>query len=166
MIWHDVIKHIFTSFGVPGQPGTFSVLSDKFVINKELSIELEDGDRISKPIWGVAGKVAASTVKILITDLSVDASINEFAMVMQLDDLSVYALKMDSEDIQNNKAYCFHGENWIELSNLLLAKLLVGVEQLNELFVDYQPFANYQDLYKHLVGFLNYEEASSNPQQT
>jgi hypothetical protein len=165
MIWSDITKHIFNSFGVPGQPGTFSLIDDKFVIKKELSIELEDGETISKKIWGTSGRVAASTIKILVTDLEVDETEPEYVMIVQLDELSVYALKCDLGDAQSNKAFCLHGENWLELSNLLLAKLLVGVEQLNELFVDYQALPNYQELYKHLISFLNYEEVSYNNNQ-
>jgi hypothetical protein len=165
MIWSDITKHIFNSFGVPGQPGTFCLIDDKFIINKELSIELEDGETISKRIWGTSGRVAASTIKILVTDLEVDGIAPEYVMIIQLDELSVYALRLDAEQLESNKAFCFAGETWLELSNLLLAKLLVGVEQLNELFVDYQALPNYQDLYKHLISFLNYEEVSYNNNQ-
>lgn len=167
MISRHIIKHIFSCFGVPPKTGTFSVFSDQFEINKELSIELEDGEHVNKTVWATAGKIAASTIKIVATDLALEEGEHEYVIISQLDDLSVYAITMNSGSTENNKAFCLHGENWIELSNLLLAKFLVGVEQLNELFVDYQPMPNYQELYKHLISFLNYEEVSdNNVQQT
>jgi hypothetical protein len=166
MIWHQIVKHIFGYFGVPVNPGAFSLFTDKFLLQKELSIELEDGERLNKSVWASAGKIAGSTIKVMITNVSTSAESDEYVMILQLDELSVYAMKFDSSELENNKSFVSYDDNWIELSNLLLARLLVGVEQINELFVDYQPTSNYQELYHHLISFLNYEEATGNDEQT
>lgn len=148
-----IISYLFECFGIPKNAGRYSIMETDYRLKKELAVEMEDGEVIQRPLWGVVGQVGNSQVKILVTDLTI-AKDREFILIFQLDDLTVYALRMED----NAKAYMLHDDKWIELSNLLLAKLLVGVEQLNELLVNWQTFTNYQDHYKYLVSFLNYME--------
>jgi len=165
MISNAIVKHIFNHFGIwaPGHNPTFTILSNKFKIDKNLSIELEDGEHLQKNIWGITGKISTSIIKVLVADITTDADIKEYVLLLQLDELSIYALKIELLDEAVNKAYLNHNdEAWVELSNLLLAKLLVGIEQINELFVNYQPLTNYQELYQYLISFMNYEEATQN----
>jgi len=167
MISNAIIRHIFNYFGiwVAGHVPLFTILSDKYQIDKKLSIELEDGEQLQNSIWGATGKVGTSTIRVLVADITTDANITEYILLLQLDALSVYILKLEMIDEGINRAYFNHNDEiWIELSNLLLAKLLVGIEQMNELFIDYQPITNYQELYQHLISFMNYEETIHNPQ--
>lgn len=165
MISSAIVKHIFKYFGVGNPTGLFSLQSEKFLIDKEVSIELEDGEVLQKHLWGVSGKIGTSTIQAILADITIDPDEKEFILVFQLDDLSIYALKLYNLEKKLNQAYFAHNaETWVELSNLLIAKLLVGIEQLNELFIDYQPIGNYQDLYQHLISFMNYEETIQNPE--
>lgn len=164
MLSNVIVKHIFKYFGIGNPVSIFSIQTDKFLINKEFSIELEDGEVLQKNIWGLTGKIGTSVIQAILADITVDQDQKEYVLIFQLDNLSVYALKLYDFEDKPNTAYFSHNEaTWVELSTLLLAKLLVGIEQLNELFIDYQPIANYQELYQHLISFMNYEETIQNP---
>ncbi len=174
MISNAIIKRIFDYFGVraatnlPRYTPIFTILSDNLLLDKKLSIELEDGEHLHKNIWAGVGKISNSVVKVLVADITTDLNIGEYVLLLQMDELSIYALKIELVENAANKAYINYsstdgiGESWVELSNLLLAKLLVGIEQLDELMVNYQPLTNYQELYKHLISFTNYEETTHN----
>lgn len=155
-----VIKHIFEYFT---SSNNLSLFDKIYLINKEFSIELDDGEIINKTLAGTIGKIPGSTIQILLADTTIEDTEKEYIIIFQLDHLSVYALKYCESQPVNTKVYFLHNDTtWVELSNLLLARLLVGVEQLKELFVDYQPITNYQELYQSLIGFMNYEEAIQN----
>jgi hypothetical protein len=154
MISNIIVKHIFNYWGIPEQRGMCAILSPEYKLKQKLSTELEDGEVLQHNIWGITGKIGESIIKAIVVDLSVSSKEREYALVFQFDELSIYALHLENDQA---KAYCLHNdENWLELSNLLLAKLLVGIEQLNELFVAFKSFDEYQKLYSYLVGFINY----------
>jgi len=154
MISTAIVRHIFNYWGIPEQRGMCAILSPEYKLKQQLSIELEDGEVIQHNIWGVAGKIGESTIKGIVVDLSASSKEREYALVFQFDELSAYAIHLEND---LTKAFYLHNdETWLELSNLLLAKLLVGIEQLNELFVAFKPLDEYQKLYSYLVGFINY----------
>lgn len=134
------------------------VLQDKLKLNKQVSIELEDGTVLQRDVFGIKGKIDNFYIKILCTDLKVEDE-KENVIILQLDNLTIYALKVTDE---KNRAFCcYENEKWVELSDLLLTKLLVGIEHLNEMFIKYEPLTeDYEVLYQQLVGFLNYDQAA------
>jgi len=154
MIYEGIIKYIYNYFGVPKINGSFSILSNKYLLNQKIQIELEDGEKIQKQLWGLSGKVSNSIIRALLADISSsdDEALTESVLLLQLDSFSIYALVLNKDD--NNKAYVLHDDTWIEISMLLLAKLLVGIEQLNEILIDYVPLNNYQDLHKKMIDFV------------
>lgn len=156
MISNHIIQHIFKSWGIPTTSGTFTLLSNEFKLKKEISIELDNSEIIRRPIWGAQGQIGTSQIKLILSDLGVDSQ--EYVLICQLDNLSVYAFKLYADNDGNLAFVAHENDAWIELSNLLLARLLVGIEQINEIFVQYIPLGNYQDLYKYLISFVNYAE--------
>lgn len=165
MIAGVIVKRIFEYFGIPNRYVGFTMQEQPYMLKKEISIELEDGEVLQKNIWGIEGKISNSIIRALLADITVSSDFKEYILVFQLDNLTVYALKLEEgKEAVNRAFFAINGENksWVELSNLLLAKLLVGVEQLNELFINYQPITNYQELYQYLINFLNYEETIQN----
>jgi hypothetical protein len=159
MITHAIVNRVFQYFGVPEANRDFSILAQPNLLKKEITMELDDGEKIQKSIWGLEGKVSGSTIRAIVVDTTIDIDSKEYIMVFRLDDLSTYALKYEqSADGVKGLAYCAHtAAAWVELSNVLTAKMLVGIEQLNDLIVDYKPLTNYQELYGNLISFLNYE---------
>jgi len=156
MIYNYIIKHIFNYFGIGQKNSTLSIDNPDFKLKKQVSIELENGEVINKNLWGVCGNVGNSKIKALFSDVTIDETYPEFLLILQLDNLSVFALKLEQEI---GKAFFVHeNDTWVELSNLMLAKLLFGIEQLNELIINYQVIDDYQNLYKYMISFLNYEE--------
>lgn len=150
-----IIKRIASYFGISNSPEELKekLTSSKFKLDKQISIEFDDNLKENKNIFGAKGKVGNSLIKVIIAPLSNLENI----IIFQFDDLSFYSLSLDEEE-NNNKSYIYCQDNWIELTPLLLAKLLVGIEQLDELFVEYVALENYQTLYEHLLHFLNFDE--------
>lgn len=163
---NTIIEHIFQYFGI-GETNNqflFTILDNKYLIDKKLSIELEDNKCLQQNVWALTGKINTSTIKVLAADISVDEEQIEYVLLLQLDELSIYALKLQKSPNISGTAYVNSNKHWAELTNLLLAKLLVGIEQLNELFIDYKSMTNYQELYQYLIDYLQYDEALQNNQ--
>lgn len=157
MISKAIVKHIFQYLSSPNYGSFFN---QKYLISKEISIELDDNEILNKKVWGMTGIVNNSIMKMLLTNVSIDADCAEYIGIFQLDDLSIFAIKYCEPDDSNNKAFFLHnGEAWVETSNLVLAKLLVGIEQIKELLIDYKPIDDYKELYQYLISFLNYDQA-------
>lgn len=163
MIYDQVIKHIFATFGTKTLNGdAFPLIRGEFKLDKKFSIEMEDGEILNRNVWGVSGKVGNSTIEALLADVSVETDDPEYVLIFRMDDLSIYALKLSLISDTTGGFVACDNDQWAELSTLMLARLLVGFEQLNELLIDYKILVQYQELYKYLISFLNYEENLSN----
>lgn len=166
MINQAIITHIMNVFGVPNANNKSTLLSNKFLLNKKLSIELDTGEIINKNVWGSSVVVGTSVLKLMTAELTIDPEENEYVLLLQLDNFPVYALHSQTPTSEPKSYYAVDQNNWIELNTLLLAKLLSGVEQLNELFFQQDKLNDFQDLYQKLVSVINYEEAIEKSHQT
>lgn len=152
---HLIIQKIVKYFGVLNVSS--EARSKKFLLNKKVSIEFEDDIKEDRELYGAIGKIAKNTIRVLATQISA----TEYVCILQFDNLSIYAISVDTEKPDEDNVRVFINGNWVILSDLLLAKLLVGVEQLNEMFVEFLPITNFEELYEHLILFLNYETGNT-----
>lgn len=165
MIEQVIIEYILNCFGISNSElqKSFSIFDPKFKLKKQISIELDNNESISKELWASSAKINNSILKILASDISVNSEEREYVVIFQLDELSCYALTMEIAENKICKGYYFYENNtWIPLSKLALAKLLVGIEQLQEVLINFETFDKYQELYQFFINFLNHAEQSNN----
>lgn len=158
----EIIKHFFNSVGVFSDEKIRNglidnLLSDKFLVDKKLAFETEDNKKYQNRIWSIASKIDNSVIKILIADTH--DTIPEYTIMFQMDTLPPYALRLSiAEDDLGSMYFNPEDNKWIDANTSVQARFLSGVESLNEIFVEWKKFDEYKDLYKSLIGFLNFYE--------
>ncbi len=156
----EIVNHFMHNFGVLGQEflTISSLTSDQFLLDRKLMIEV-DKQKVKKNIWGAVGKIDKSLIKIWIADTSVSSNEAEYMMLLQLNDFTLYAINYTAD---GNEIYGLQQERWIPLTMLLKAKLLVGVEQLTEIFLTWEPMKENIDwFHQQMISFLNFDGENS-----
>jgi hypothetical protein len=159
----EIVLHIFRTLGIFADPilNKLSMLEklndDKFLIDKKIAFETEDKKQIKNNLWAAKTKIEDSEIKIIIADITED--ISEFALILQMDNFMPCAMRLSLEDDDYGSMYINVQDNkWIDTSSLIQAKILVGIESLSGIFSQWEKIDKYLDMYKLLIGFLNFYE--------
>lgn len=159
----EIISHIFKTVGLFNDKNIMKISmigqlnSEDFLIDKKIAFETEDKKQIQNKIWATTVKIENSDVKILIADISED--IQEFTLILQMDSFVPCAMRLSMDEDDNGSMYInVENDKWIEATTTLQARMLVGVESLSELYLQWKKLDKYSDMYKSLVGFLNFYE--------
>lgn len=158
----EIISHIFHSLGIFDDPkNRFNIIeklnSDKFLIDKKIAFETEDKKQIKNNLWAARTKIDNSEIKVMIADISED--IPECALIIQMDSFMPQAIRLSlDEDDYGDMFVCIQDNKWVNTSTIMQAKMLIGFESLIEMFAQWEKIDKYMDLYKILVGFLNFSE--------
>lgn len=159
---NQIILHIDKLFGINAVVDTNilePLTSRRFLLSKQLRIELDDGSSVTKNLWAAMGQVSNSTLKTLIADITIDNDQREYLLLFQLDDLSIYVVKMS--DSEHSCLKVFSQNIWVDLSMLLQAKFLMGMEFISENLVTWNTLKDYDVLYKHMISFLKLDDNQS-----
>ena len=160
MLKKQIISHIFKSLGIIGSTSNSlidNLTSEKFLIDKKMTFENEENKKYENDIWAITTNVENSIVKIIIADITEDTK--EFALILQMDNFMPSALRLsvDEDDI-GTMMFLLEDNRWINSTTHLQAKILVGIESLSEIYCQWDRLDNYSDMYKFLIGFLNFYE--------
>jgi len=161
---HEIINHIFKTVGIflDKEMMRISMLeplnSDKFLLDKKLAFEaFEGGKRKENNLWAGTAKLEDSDIKIIIADITED--IPEFTLILQMDMFLPCAIRLSKDPEDLGSMHINIADNrWIEATTTLQAKMLVGFESLTEIYLQWEKLDNYTDMYKSMVGFLNFYE--------
>ena len=123
------------------------ISSDQFRLKKKVSIDFEDGKE-EFSLFGAEGS-GAGRIKILSGEVD-GQSVSAF----QIDDLNIYLISWEKDSSNISVLY---EKKWVSISPLLFAKFLAGVEFLKENIIDWHILKDYDNLYQHLISYLNYE---------
>lgn len=160
----EIILHIFKSIGLFNSDiiGFMEKLNnDKFLLNKKLAFETEDKKQVDNNIWAASAKIENSDIKIIIADITED--IREFTLILQMDNFVPCAMRISEEQDDFGSIFLNVEDNkWVSASTLLQAKSLVGFESLSGIYLQWSKLEKYMDMYKLLVGFLNFYELDEN----
>jgi hypothetical protein len=155
----EIIKHIFHIFGLLKtqdiRPGMIAnLIGNEFLINKKVAFEI-DGKKYENNIWAATAELDKSIIKIMIADICSD--VPEYIALIQMNTFPPCAVRI-SFDIDDFGSIYFGMENnnWVDASTLLQVKILIGIEELSGLPLEWKRFDNYMDMYKILIGFLNF----------
>jgi hypothetical protein len=160
----EIILHILKSIGIFADPQMMKLSmmeklnSNKFLLNKKLAFETEDEKTKESNLYCATAKIESSNIKIIIADISED--LEEVALIIQMDIMNAYAIRLSADSDDFGSMYVnVNGEHWVAAPLIQQAKMLVGFESLLELFLVWEKLDDYKEMYKTMVGFLNFYEA-------
>lgn len=156
-----IINHIFEIMGLLKNGKNIkyldNLLSDKFLINKKISFQLDDENTLNCNIWAAQATVEQSAIKVLITNISDDNE--EYVLFIQMDTFPPFCLQV-SQDIEDNGSFmfCLDKDNWLDTSTLMQANVLAGIESVSELLPQWNAIKDYEIEYQFLLSFLNFKD--------
>lgn len=157
----EIITHIFKSLGIFHSKTNNSLFDnltdDKFLIDKKMTFQDEDNKKYQNNIWAATSTLEGSLVKIMIADITENT--REFALIVQMDNFMPSALRLSvDEDDFGTMMFNPNDNKWIDSNTLFQSKILVGIESLSEIYLQWNRLDTYSDMYKFLIGFLNFYE--------
>lgn len=159
----EIIKHIFETIGVFVVSGytNFSMIeplvNKKFIVNKKIAFET-DGQKYENDVYCSVAYINKSIVKIIAADTH-DSDVQEFVIIIQMDKFPKVAMRLSmNEDDYGSMYFNISDTNWTNSNVVLQGKILVGVEEIAGIILDWNRLDKFDDLYKSLIGFLNFEE--------
>lgn len=156
----EIIHHIFEITGLLKNSKNIrfldNFLSDKFLTDKKIAFQTDDEKQFSSNIWAAHATVEQSVIKLMIANLS-DAVAEEYALLIQMDNLPPYCLQLCQDNEDNGSFYfCVDKDSWIVANTLMQANVLAGIESIADLLVKWTPAAKYEDEYQYILSFLNF----------
>jgi hypothetical protein len=165
----EIIKHIFETIGVFAVKDytNFSMIepiaTKKFLTNKKIAFETA-GQKYENDVYCSAANINKSVIKILVADICDDDK--EFVAIIQMDAFPKCAIRLSFVENDFGSMYFNTSDNnWTNSNALLQGKILVGIEEIAGMILDWNRLDKFDDLYKSLVGFLNYESMVENARE-
>jgi hypothetical protein len=159
----EIITHILKTIGVIADQQTFQLSmmeklnSNKFLLDKKLAFENEDGKSTNGNLYAATAKVENSNVNIMIADITDE--IKEVALIISMDTMSACAIRISADEDDFGSMFMnIEGEHWIAAPTIQQAKTLICFESLPQLFLQWEKLEDYGSIYKSMVGFLNFYE--------
>src|SRR5271165_1599565 len=159
----EIILNILNVIGVFRDKTNFSsstliepLIVEKFLLNKKLAFEIENGEKRENSIFAATTKIENNIIKVMVADI-ID-NIPEYAVIMQMDNFPSIAMRLSTDD-EDFGTISFDIENkWIDVGTSAQARILMGVENLSEIFCTWEKLIDYESMYKVLISFVNYVE--------
>lgn len=156
----EIINHTFKTFGLFNDIQNINMFeklnTEKFLIDKKIVFSTENQE-FKRKIWAATSKIENSNINIVIADIAED--IAEFTIIIQLDNFFPYALRLSLDPEDSGSIHILvDNKTWVEASTMLQAKMLVGIESLSEIFLQWTRLDKYNDMYQILLNFLNFNE--------
>lgn len=159
----EIVNHIFKSFAIfeKNQITMFSKLNDEqFLINKKIAFESEDGSVVEHKIYSYYTKLSGAEIKLIAADISEEY--DEFVIILKMDQNPACALRMSLDKDDLCSFYMnLDGSRWINPGTSLHARILMVFEALSEIPANWEKTADYNEMYKSLVCFLNFYETEN-----
>jgi hypothetical protein len=158
----EIIKHIFNNFGLFKTPETKFALTntlrdDSFLLDKRIIFLGEEDKKIQNKCWAVISELGKSKMKVLIADITDD--IEEFAIIMKMDNFPIYALRLSSDSSDAGHLMIKTDKKWIDTSTAIQARCLFGIEGIADTYLEWKKLIDYQELYDALIGFIKQIES-------
>lgn len=159
----EIILNIFNVMGVFRDKTNFSastlmepLIDKKFLLDKKLAFENEDGSKRENAIFAATTKIEGNVIKVMIADI-ID-NIPEYAILMQMDSFPSIALRFSMEEDDFGTIAFLVENQWIEVGTSAQARILMGIENLSEIFTTWEKMTDYESMYEVLINFVNYVE--------
>lgn len=132
------------------------LLDDKFLLDKKLAFEIEDGSKHENAIFAASTKIENNIIKVLIADIIDNTP--EYAVIIRMDNFPPIAMRLSTEDDDFGTLSFLIERQWIEIDTLAQAKVLVGLEAIANMFCLWEKMTDYKEMYEIMIGFVNYVE--------
>ena len=77
---------------------------------------------------------------------------------MQMDNFPSIAMRFSLDDKDFGTIAFLIDDKWVEIGTSAQARILMGVENLSEIFCTWEMMTDYGNMYKVLISFVNYVE--------
>jgi hypothetical protein len=159
----EIIKHILETIGLfdVRTHTNFSMIepiaTKKFLTNKKIAFEAS-GQKYENAIYCSVASINKSMIKLLAADTSSDEK--EFVAVIQMDAFAKVAMRLSADKDDFGSMYFNTSDNnWTSSNTLLQGKILVGITEIAGMILEWNRLDKFDDLYKSLIGFMNFEES-------
>ena len=166
VLLQEIINHVFYSFSILKNNNVNnkfkSLNSPEFLLQEKLSFEDDQGNSLSKKVWGVQFKIENNTLKILLADCSIDKDILEYALLVKLEDnpayglYSAYSLTDKPVDGCPLIAVSVSNNNWMKCNTYFQATFLAGMESAKDVSYTASNCSDYSDHFALLTSFIKY----------
>jgi len=155
MLTIEIIKHIYKKLGLLQNLNKFySILDDKFLLDKKISLIDEDNNTIHNSMWCLQLNYEDKKIRLLAVNCSLSNE-PEYALLVSLDDAPTFACYLSSDENDGVISY-FVNNNWSQASVYLQANFLAGMEQFKEIFGEWKVCEKFDDLNKNMILFINH----------
>lgn len=155
MLTIEIIKHIYRKLGILQNLNKFySILDDKFLLDKKLSLIDEDNNTINNSMWCLQLSYEDKKIRLLVVNCSLSND-PEYALLVSLDEAPIFACYLSSDENDGIISY-FINNNWSQASIYLQANFLAGMEQFKEIFGEWKDCKEFDDLNKNMISFINH----------
>lgn len=169
----NIIKHIYSSLLII--PSDFiKVDKNNSLMDKEYLIEqtlnLNDTVNVFKnKVWGCQSDVSGKKMSLLVADCSVDQDIEEYCLVVKLEDSPSYGCYLVVNEDYNSDALIactLDGKSWMECTTYLQATFLAGMEQLKEVNSPWSKIDNFEVEFDLLKSFLSFHNSTMESEES
>jgi hypothetical protein len=177
VLMENIVQHIFANLGLISTSyarNTQSLIDKNYKLaDKKLSF-YNGTQEVHRPVYGAQVKIGDKEFKIIAGDCSLDSSIPEYCVVVQLTGLPAYGMYMVCDPHSEPEALIavtVNNQDWMPCVTFLQATLLAAMEQLRDVGMGWQKCTNYQEFYQTLVTMIKfhtnyYEEANNEGQES
>jgi len=161
LLLEQIIKHIFANFVIiPSDfvnlDKTKSLLIKDYLLDKKICFK-EDDIIVNNNIWGCQISSGEQFLKILVANCSINKSIPEYCMLINLEKRPIYGMYLVCSDKSNPNLSCsLNGSEWITCNTFLQGTFLAGMENIKELNFNWNKCSNYDEEYKMIKSYITY----------
>ncbi len=165
----EIAYHVLSNMGV--LPSNFvnkdltkSITDPQFLLKEKTNFQTAEGKIINGNIYGCQVSVTNSKdFKILLADCTIDKSIPEHCLIVQLQDAPAFGVYLifnklvdDPPDSEALIGVSTNNKLWMPCATYLQGTFLAGMEQLRDIGYGWRKCENYQELYEQLLSFINF----------
>lgn len=155
MLTLEIVKHVYGNLGLFDKKNKFhSIIEDKFLLNKKISLLDEFEQTIENKIWAAQLTFTDKKIRLMVANCSVTDS-PEYALIISLDDSPSFGCFLNDEGTEAMISY-FINHHWMKSSVQLQANFLSGMEQLKDTHGEWIKCKYYEDLYSSLTLFIQH----------
>lgn len=152
----EIIKRILGNLGVVPPPnfGTLGITESLYKTKEYIEIEYENKEKIKHELWAAETEIKTKKLKTILVDLSLESRY-EYLVVFQLDKFPCYGLRLAFVNDDLGLLLVLHGDRWQQVSTLIKAQALVGIEMLTNQGFVWKPLKEFDDLKRGAMGLID-----------
>jgi hypothetical protein len=152
----EIINHIFNQFGLFQENQIYNLKDNKFLLDKKIIFEDDDKKVFESKIYASSVEIDKSNIKVIVADTSYIEK--EYSVILRMDNFYPCGMRLSKDEDDFGTIMFQINNRWMQASTLLQSKILVGIESLSEIFLQWNKLNNYNEMYNILINFLNFSE--------